>query len=151
MTFLAQRWQVRMSIWFAFSFKDVKGSPGWCGSVDWVMACEPKGHWFNFQSGYMPGLWTRSLAGSPWEATTQWCISAYVSTSLPLSLKINKILFLKRCEGQRVRHWDERVCTSELLCHCQSPQRILSFWEICSAGTLKVRMTVFWIPKLCCH
>ena len=25
----------------------------------WVPACEPKGCWFNSQSGHMPGLWTR--------------------------------------------------------------------------------------------
>ena len=35
------------------------GSPGWCGSLDWVPACKPKGHWFNSQSGHMPGLWAR--------------------------------------------------------------------------------------------
>ena len=23
--------------------------PGWCGSVDWVQACEPKGRWFDSQ------------------------------------------------------------------------------------------------------
>ena len=29
---------------------------GYCGSVDRVLACEPKGHWFDSQSGHMPGL-----------------------------------------------------------------------------------------------
>ena len=31
-------------------------SPGWCGSVDSVLACEPKSHQFDSQSGQMPGL-----------------------------------------------------------------------------------------------
>ena len=35
--------------------------PGWHSSVDSVLACDPKGHQFNSQSGHMPGLW----AGSP--------------------------------------------------------------------------------------
>ena len=37
--------------------------PGWCGSVDWVLACEPKCCWFDSQSGHMPGLWARSPVG----------------------------------------------------------------------------------------
>ena len=41
--------------------KKKRGSPGWCGSVDGVLECEAKGHWFDSQSGHMPGLW----AGSP--------------------------------------------------------------------------------------
>ena len=65
-------------------------SPGWCGSVDWVPACEPKGHWFDSQSGHMPGLWARSPVGGAREATTHWCFSLSLSLSLPLSLKINK-------------------------------------------------------------
>ena len=34
-------------------------SPGWCGSVDWAPACEPKCRWFGTQSGDMPGLQAR--------------------------------------------------------------------------------------------
>ena len=34
--------------------------PSWCGSVDGVLACEPKGRWFDFHSGHMPGLQARS-------------------------------------------------------------------------------------------
>ena len=30
--------------------------PGWCASVDWVLACKPKGGQFDSQSGHMPGL-----------------------------------------------------------------------------------------------
>ena len=40
-------------------FKKVKNRPGWCGSVDWALACEPKGRWFDSQSGHMPGLQVR--------------------------------------------------------------------------------------------
>ena len=35
-------------------------SSGLCGSVDWVLDCEPKGCWFDSQSGHMPGLQPRS-------------------------------------------------------------------------------------------
>ena len=51
--------------------------PGWCGSVDWALACESKGHRFDSQSGHMPGLWARSPVEGIQEATTHW--------SLPLS------------------------------------------------------------------
>ena len=68
----------------------VSESPGWCGSVDWVTAWEPKGCWFNSQSGHMPRLQARSPVGNAQEATTQWCFSPSSSPSLPLSLKINK-------------------------------------------------------------
>ena len=44
--------------------------PGWCGSVDLVLAWEPKGHRFDSQSGYMPGLQVRSPVGGAQEATT---------------------------------------------------------------------------------
>ena len=52
-----------------------KMSPGWCGSVDWVPACEPKGHWFDSQTGHMLGLWTRPPVGGAQEANTHWCFS----------------------------------------------------------------------------
>ena len=38
-----------------------KEAPYWCDLVGCVPACEPKGHWFNTQSGHMPGLWARSF------------------------------------------------------------------------------------------
>ena len=34
-----------------------------CGSVDRAVACEAKGHWFDSQSGHMPGLQARSTVG----------------------------------------------------------------------------------------
>ena len=52
-------------------------SPGWCGLVDWVSACEPNSHWFDSQSGHMPGLWARSLVRGTREAT-------HIDVSLPL-------------------------------------------------------------------
>ena len=66
-----------------------KNCPGWHSSVDWEMACEPKGHWFNSQSGHRPGLQARSPVGDMQEATTHGCLFP-LSPSLPLSLKINK-------------------------------------------------------------
>ena len=44
-----------------FYCKTRKHSPGWCDSVDWVLACEPKGCWFESQSGHMPELRATSL------------------------------------------------------------------------------------------
>ena len=34
--------------------------PGWWGSVDWVLACESKGCWFDSQSGHLSGFRTSS-------------------------------------------------------------------------------------------
>ena len=69
--------------------------PGWCSSVDWVQACAPKGCQHDSQSRHMPGLQARSPVGSMWEATTHWCFFPSFSLSLPLYLKINKILKIK--------------------------------------------------------
>ena len=59
--------------------------PGWCGSVDWVLACKPEGHWFDSQSGHMPELQARSPVGGVQEATTHWCFSLSLSFLSPLS------------------------------------------------------------------
>ena len=77
-----------------FLIKVLHGS-GWYGSVDWVLACEPKGRWFDSQSGHMPGLWARSPVGGMQEATTHGCFSPSLSLSLPFSIKeeLNKIVF----------------------------------------------------------
>ena len=42
--------------------KQTKKDPcsGCCDSVDWVLTCEPKGRWFDSQSGHMHGLGARS-------------------------------------------------------------------------------------------
>ena len=69
-----------------------KVSPGWCGSEDWVPACEPRGRWFDSQSAHMSGLQARSPVEGAWEATTHWWFSPYLSPFLPLSLKINKYI-----------------------------------------------------------
>ena len=72
--------------------KNVSCSPGWCGSVDWVLAWEPKGCWFNFQSshswvaGQVPGR--GSCERQPINVSVA---HRSLSPSLRLSLKINKI------------------------------------------------------------
>ena len=67
---------------------------GWCGSMDWVLACKPKDHQFNSQSGHMPGLWARSPVRGVWEATNQGisCTLMFLSLSftLPSTLSKNK-------------------------------------------------------------
>ena len=55
---------------FQKSYNNNTRSPSWCGSVDAVPACKPKGHWFGSQSGYMPGFQARSPLGGVREATT---------------------------------------------------------------------------------
>ena len=49
-------------------------------SVKLSLACKPKGHWCNSQSGHMPGLQPRSPGGGMGEAMDQcfshkWCFS----------------------------------------------------------------------------
>ena len=44
-------------------------SPGWCGSADWASSCKWKGHWFDSQSGFMPGLQYRAQVGGVQGAT----------------------------------------------------------------------------------
>ena len=58
-----------------------KRGPGWCGSGDWALACEPKGCQFNSQSGHRPGLWARSPLRGTQEATAHT-----LSFSLPSPL-----------------------------------------------------------------
>ena len=65
-------------------------SPGWCGLVDRVLACKPKGCSFDSQPGHMPGLQAGPPMGGAREATTQRCFSPSLSPSCPLSLKITK-------------------------------------------------------------
>ena len=57
-----------------------RASPGWCVSVDWVLACKPKGRWFNSQAGHMPGLWARSPMGGAHER------QPHIDVCLPLIL-----------------------------------------------------------------
>ena len=53
-----------------YTLFEIRSSPGWCGSVDLVLACEPKGCQFDSQSRHMPGLQARSPVGGMQEATT---------------------------------------------------------------------------------
>ena len=50
--------------------QNIENRPGWCGSMDSVLAPEPKGCWFDSQSGHMPGLQARTPVGGAQEATT---------------------------------------------------------------------------------
>ena len=68
------------------TFKQYIHNPGWCGSVDWVPACELKGRQLDSQSGHMPGLRARSPSGGVQEVTDQHSFPS-LSPFLPLSLK----------------------------------------------------------------
>ena len=62
--------------------------PGWCGSVDWVPACEPKGCWFDSQSGHMPGLGPGPQLGACERplidvSPTHWCFSPSLFLPFP--------------------------------------------------------------------
>ena len=83
-------WFIKSKNSFILMLKSTVFCPGWCGSVDWTPAWEPKGHQFNSQSGHMPRLQARSPVGGAQEATTHWCFSPSLSPSLPLSNKILK-------------------------------------------------------------
>ena len=59
---------ITLSIWTKFAsnwkggngvLQNIDNVPGWCGSVDWVPACEPNVRQFDSQSGHMPGLRAR--------------------------------------------------------------------------------------------
>ena len=78
--------------WLSFSSTKVWTTrSGWCRSVDWAPACKPKGHWFDSQSGYMPGLRTRSpVGGAPRGNHTLMFL--FLSFSLPFPLSKNKYI-----------------------------------------------------------
>ena len=61
--------------------------PGWCSSVNWAQAWEPKGHQFDSQSEHTPGLQARFPVGGAQEATIHWC---FPLSFPPPSLKMNK-------------------------------------------------------------
>ena len=50
------------------------GCPNWCGLVGWVLSCKVKGHWFDSQSGHVPGLWVWFPVRHIREAAS-WCFS----------------------------------------------------------------------------
>ena len=83
-----------------------KCSPGWCGSVDQALACEPKGHWFDSQLGHMPRLWARSPVRHMQDVSLSHpCFFPSLSPSLPLSLKISKILKKNKINGVHYLKW----------------------------------------------
>ena len=69
--------------------------PCWCGSVDRVLTCEVKGHWFNSQSGACLGCGPHPQFGARERqlidvSLTHRYFSPSLSPFLPLSVKINK-------------------------------------------------------------
>ena len=70
-------------------------SPGWCGSMDWALDGKPKGHWFDSQSGHMPGSWARFLVGS----------GKHTWTFLYLFLN----LFLPPFSSPKIHEWIKQV------------------------------------------
>ena len=73
-------------------------SPGWWGLVDWMLAYEPKGHWFNslpvrelaWVVGQVPGSWR--VRGNH----TLMLLS--LSFFFPSPLSKNKIKFFQKTE-----------------------------------------------------
>ena len=74
-------------------------NPGWCGSVEWVQACEPKGHHFDSQcrSHVQVVGWVPSGGCVRGKHTLMFLSLSSLSLSLPLSLK-NKIKY-SLCAG----------------------------------------------------
>ena len=56
--------------------------PGWCGSVDWALSCDPKGHQFDSRSGHMPGLWLGPQLAA---CERQPMFLSHIDLSVPLS------------------------------------------------------------------
>ena len=93
----------KLCCWFYNKTRKInRRSLGWCGSVDWAWASEPKCHHFNSQSGHMSALRARSPVGGAREANTYWCFSSSLYSSLPLCLKIIKIFLNKQMKGKEL-------------------------------------------------
>ena len=75
-----------------------EGNSGWCGSVDWVLACKPKGCWFDFQSRAHAWVMGQvSSVGGVCDRDNHTLLFLSLSISLPSPLsKINKILKKKQ-------------------------------------------------------
>ena len=82
---------ISLLVWYTLLIKGRHYYPGWCGSVDWVMACEPKGHWFDSQSG----LWATSAVGGVWEAMDISCTLEFLSLSFSLPSFLSKNKYIK--------------------------------------------------------
>ena len=64
--------------------------PDWYGSVDWAPACKPKGHRFDSQSGYIPGLRARFPVGvCEWQPHINITLSVSLSSLLSKNRQIN--------------------------------------------------------------
>ena len=71
-----------------FSLKSSRSmgkDPGRCGSVDWALPCNAKGHPFDSWSEHMPGLRVCSLVGAHTRDNRSMFLS-HISVSLPLSI-----------------------------------------------------------------
>ena len=84
----------------------IESSPGWCGSVGWVLACKLKGLWFDSWSGHMPGSWARyPVEGhkrQPIDVSLEHRCSFPFSLPSPLSLKkIINYFFKKPIESKK--------------------------------------------------
>ena len=81
-----QKWGVGMGK----SGKISTPRPDWCDSVDWALACEPKGCRFISQSEHMSGLLARSPAGGS-ASSNHTLMFLSLSFSFPsLLYKLNK-------------------------------------------------------------
>ena len=120
-------------------------SPGWCGSVDWVPDCKPKGCRLDSQSGHMPGLQARSPLGGLREATDQrlshtlMFLSLSFSLSSPLSL--NKSIKSKKINSDREAGLGLQRALQVLIVHvfgyCKNPHFIdeeAGKWSTMTAG-----------------
>ena len=123
--------------------------PGWCGSVDWVLACKLKGRWFDSQSGHMPGLWARSPVRGVWGDALMF-LSLSLSPSLTLSLKVNKILY-KNKEGASYTKSVQRRCFKAqpfVLSLNRIHRRHWKYWFLWQCRSLRSRITPLLIPFL---
>ena len=64
------KWSCKSLLTFMEDIWKIEWCSGWCSSVDWAWAHEPRGQGSIPTVGHMPGLQARSPTGDMWEATT---------------------------------------------------------------------------------
>ena len=109
--------------------KKYKLGPYWCGLVGWTFT--RRGHQFNSWSGYMPGLWVRSLV----RASVRERLSMFLSyngvsiplflSSPPLTLKINKIFLKKKYNLLQNSHGDVKYSIGNIVNNTVIPMYVV--------------------------
>ena len=108
----------------------MRNRPGWCGSVDWVPACKPKGWWFDSQS--------RAHAWVAGQAPSRGCMKGnytvmFLSLSPSLPLCKNKWInrSLKKYEIENLNQIPRETQHPNMIVGTRgsNPMMLLPWWE----------------------